>query len=88
MLRFHIHTIDRLRGIEKTLIFGYLEFIPKIIKIYKKINTSLFRVSSHELAVQISYSYVAPFLRSSAHKHTHPQTHIQIYFLYRRRAFL
>ena len=31
----NIHTIDRFRDTEQTLIFGYLEFIPKIIKIHK-----------------------------------------------------
>ena len=47
VLKFHIRTIDRFRDIEQTLIFGYLGFIPKIIKIQKKIGTSLFRVSTH-----------------------------------------
>ena len=35
MLKFHIRMIDRFRDMEQTLIFGYLEFIPKIIKIHK-----------------------------------------------------
>ena len=34
MLKFCVKTIDRFRDIEKTLIFGELEFIPKIFKIY------------------------------------------------------
>ena len=39
---------------------------------------------SHQLAVQISYSYIAPFLRSSANIQTNPH----IPSMYRRRAFL
>ena len=35
--KFDIRTIDRFRDIEKTLIFGELEFIPKIISIHKKL---------------------------------------------------
>ena len=37
MLKFCVKTIDRFRDIEKTLIFGESEFIPKIIKIHKKL---------------------------------------------------
>ena len=58
------------------MIFGKLELIPKLIKIHKKNNTSLKTVSSSEVAVQMSYSCVASFLRSSADKHTNTQTNI------------
>ena len=47
VLKFDICTIDILRDIEKSLIFGKLEFIPNIIKIHKKFNTSFSPVSSH-----------------------------------------
>ena len=35
--KFRIRAIDRFRDIENTLIFGKLEFIPKIISIHKKL---------------------------------------------------
>ena len=35
--KFRIRTNDRFRDIEKSLIFGKLEFIPKIIIIHKKL---------------------------------------------------
>ena len=35
VLKFHICMLDRFRDIKQTLILGYLEFIPKIIKIHK-----------------------------------------------------
>ena len=37
VLKFHIRMIDRYRDIEQTLIFGKSKFIPKIIKINKKL---------------------------------------------------
>ena len=35
--KFRIRTNDRFRDIKETSIFGKLEFIPKIFKIYKKL---------------------------------------------------
>ena len=37
VLKLQIRTFDRFRDIEQTLILGELEFIPKIIKIHKKV---------------------------------------------------
>ena len=37
MSKYRICTNDRFRDIEKSLIFGKLEFIPKIISIHKKL---------------------------------------------------
>ena len=83
---FYIRTFNRFRDMEQTLRLGYLEVIPKVIK--KKIDTSIFKTSSHELAVQISLSYVAPFLRSSTNTQTHKHTNTQTPYIALEPSFI
>ena len=72
MLKFQICTIDCFRDMEQTLLFG--SHSKNNLKIWK-MNTLLIGVLSQELAVQISFSYVAMFLRSSVHKVSNTHTH-------------